>query len=104
MQGVIYRCFFGDRCLINMNTRNRCKACRFHRCVQQGMSMDSVRLGRIPKNIKEKALRDHHIYQEKKQCASVDENCIRTIESISLTSSANDESRNIIVISPGMCF
>lgn len=58
-QGIPYRCFFGDKCVINMETRNRCKACRFKRCIQQGMAMESVKMGRIPKKVKEKALRDY---------------------------------------------
>lgn len=48
-----------------METRNRCKACRFKRCVEQGMAMESVKMGRIPKKVKERALRDYQKYQEK---------------------------------------
>lgn len=65
-QGIPYRCFFGDKCVINMETRNRCKACRFQRCLEQGMAMESVKMGRIPKKVKEKALRNYQKYQERK--------------------------------------
>ncbi|CAF2774678.1 unnamed protein product [Rotaria sp. Silwood2] len=65
-QGLPYRCFFGDKCIINIETRNRCKACRFKRCLKQGMAMESVKMGRIPKKIKEKALKDYYKQQEKK--------------------------------------
>ncbi|CAF4189157.1 unnamed protein product, partial [Adineta steineri] len=37
-----YRCYFGDKCIINSDNRNRC-----------------VRMGRIPKSVKEKALAEH---------------------------------------------
>lgn len=40
--------------------RNRCKACRFNRCIQVGMSIEAVKMGRIPKAEKEKALMDEH--------------------------------------------
>ncbi|CAF0817865.1 unnamed protein product [Rotaria sp. Silwood1] len=65
-QGLPYRCFFGDKCIINIETRNRCKACRFKRCLEQGMAMESVKMGRIPKKIKEKAIRDYYKQREKK--------------------------------------
>ncbi len=48
-----------------METRNRCKACRFKRCVEQGMAMESVKMGRIPKKVKEKALK--HYQKHRKQ-------------------------------------
>jgi hypothetical protein len=59
-QGTPQRCFFNDRCVINVETRNRCKTCRFRRCVAQGMSMESVKMGRIPKKLKEEALRKRY--------------------------------------------
>ena len=49
-----------------METRNRCKACRFQRCLEQGMAMESVKMGRIPKKVKEKALRNYQKYQEQR--------------------------------------
>ncbi|CAF1111604.1 unnamed protein product [Rotaria sordida] len=65
-QGLPYRCFLDDKCIINIETRNRCKACRFKRCLEQGMAIESVKMGRIPKKVKEKALRDYYKRQEKK--------------------------------------
>ncbi len=35
-----YRCYFDNTCLINVTNRNRCKACRFRRCIDEGMSVD----------------------------------------------------------------
>jgi mannose-6-phosphate isomerase class I len=49
-----------------METRNRCKACRFKRCLEQGMAMESVKMGRIPKKVKEKALKNYYKYQKQK--------------------------------------
>ncbi|CAF0763034.1 unnamed protein product [Adineta ricciae] len=53
-----YRCYFDNSCVINVANRNRCKACRFRRCLSEGMSVDGVKMGRIPKIVKEKALRE----------------------------------------------
>ncbi|XP_055333450.1 LOW QUALITY PROTEIN: uncharacterized protein LOC129584999 [Paramacrobiotus metropolitanus] len=52
-----YKCYFGGDCEINRETRNRCKACRFQRCVQVGMALEAVKMGRIPKGEKERAMR-----------------------------------------------
>ncbi|CAF1006532.1 unnamed protein product [Rotaria magnacalcarata] len=54
-----YRCYFGDKCIVNSDNRNRCKSCRFQKCLKEGMSVEGVRMGRIPKLIKEKALAEH---------------------------------------------
>ncbi|CAF0780696.1 unnamed protein product [Adineta ricciae] len=54
-----YRCYFGDKCIINTDNRNRCKSCRFQKCLKEGMSVEGVRMGRIPKSVKEKALAEH---------------------------------------------
>ena len=35
-----YRCFFGNNCPLMPDNRNRCKACRFRRCLESGMSID----------------------------------------------------------------
>ncbi|KAK2153943.1 hypothetical protein LSH36_281g09088 [Paralvinella palmiformis] len=51
-----YRCFFGGSCILSKHNRNRCKACRFKRCLQVGMSTTAVKMGRIPKVDKERAL------------------------------------------------
>ncbi|CAF1073998.1 unnamed protein product [Brachionus calyciflorus] len=51
-----YRCFFGNNCPLTPDNRNRCKACRYRRCCEVGMSIQGVKMGRIPKAEKEKAL------------------------------------------------
>ncbi|CAF3092333.1 unnamed protein product [Rotaria sp. Silwood2] len=53
-----YRCYFDNSCLINVANRNRCKACRFRQCIDEGMSVDGVKMGRIPKLVKERALKE----------------------------------------------
>nr|ASL70536.1 nuclear receptor [Brachionus calyciflorus] len=50
-----YRCFFGNNCPLTPDNRNRCKACRYRRCCEVGMSIQGVKMGRIPKAEKEKA-------------------------------------------------
>ncbi|OQV25586.1 putative Nuclear hormone receptor E75 [Hypsibius exemplaris] len=49
-----YKCFFGGNCEITRDTRNRCKSCRFQRCLQVGMALEAVKMGRIPKKEKER--------------------------------------------------
>ncbi|CAF1161154.1 unnamed protein product [Adineta ricciae] len=56
-----YRCYFGDGCIINTDNRNRCKSCRFRKCLSEGMSVEGVRMGRIPKLVKEKALAEYQL-------------------------------------------
>ncbi|CAF3489199.1 unnamed protein product [Rotaria socialis] len=63
-RGISSHCLSGNKCTVSTDTRNRCKSCRFRRCIEQGMSMNSVKMGRIPKKVKEKALRYHKKYQE----------------------------------------
>jgi hypothetical protein len=56
-----YRCYFGDRCIVTTDNRNRCKSCRFQKCLKEGMSVEGVRMGRIPKLVKERALAEHQL-------------------------------------------
>jgi len=37
-----YRCYFGDKCVINSDNRNRCKSCRFQKCLKEGMSVEGL--------------------------------------------------------------
>ncbi|XP_060574680.1 uncharacterized protein LOC132732304 isoform X1 [Ruditapes philippinarum] len=55
-----FKCYFGGSCDINPKTRSQCKACRFKRCMETGMSIDGVRMGRIPKVEKDKVLEAFH--------------------------------------------
>ena len=53
-----YFCFQKNNCAINKITRNRCKACRFKKCLKEGMSIDGIRMGRIPKSEKLKSFNE----------------------------------------------
>ncbi|RUS84138.1 hypothetical protein EGW08_008112 [Elysia chlorotica] len=55
-----FSCFFGGQCKITRFNRNRCKACRFKRCLDNGMAVEAVKMGRIPKMTKERALYEAH--------------------------------------------
>nr|ASL70613.1 nuclear receptor [Brachionus koreanus] len=51
-----YRCYFGNSCPLTPDSRNRCKACRYRKCCEVGMSIQGAKMGRIPKADKLKAL------------------------------------------------
>jgi hypothetical protein len=53
-----YRCYFDNTCLINVTNRNRCKSCRFRRCIDEGMSVD----GKIQSYIDEERKRTIEFY------------------------------------------
>jgi hypothetical protein len=72
IQGVCHQCFFDKKCPINIDTRNRCRSCRFNRCLEQGMSMNNVKMGRIPNKIKEKALRKYEKRRQRMTISSTD--------------------------------
>ncbi|KAK3104349.1 hypothetical protein FSP39_000083 [Pinctada imbricata] len=40
LRGDKYKCFFGGQCDISPQNRNRCKSCRFRRCLESGMAID----------------------------------------------------------------
>ncbi|XP_076442606.1 uncharacterized protein LOC143281308 [Babylonia areolata] len=48
----MYKCSTGGHCEISMNTRNMCKACRYQKCINNGMSMEGSRIGRQPNAVK----------------------------------------------------
>lgn len=55
-KGETFKCHFGGSCDVTPKTRSHCKACRFKRCMETGMSIDGVRMGRVPKVEKDKVL------------------------------------------------
>ncbi|XP_070179456.1 probable nuclear hormone receptor HR3 isoform X2 [Littorina saxatilis] len=59
----MYKCSSGGSCEISTHTRNMCKACRYQKCITNGMSVEGSRIGRQPNAVK------HAISLEvKKQC------------------------------------
>ena len=44
-----YHCFNGNNCEIDLLNRNRCKFCRYKKCLAQGMALERIRLGKMPK-------------------------------------------------------
>ncbi|XP_061178532.1 peroxisome proliferator-activated receptor delta-like [Saccostrea echinata] len=51
-------CSEQSKCKINTASRNKCQYCRYQRCINAGMSKDSVRFGRMPKTEREKLMAD----------------------------------------------
>ncbi|CAF1676729.1 unnamed protein product, partial [Adineta ricciae] len=48
-----YRCAENNNCEIRSGSKVTCRACRFRKCVQKGMSMDASRIGRQSNLFKE---------------------------------------------------
>ncbi|XP_063720366.1 nuclear receptor subfamily 1 group D member 2-like [Symsagittifera roscoffensis] len=48
------KCAKEGSCGVSENTRNMCRFCRFHKCLQVGMSRDAIKLGRRSKMDKQK--------------------------------------------------
>ena len=56
---LAYRqCPKNGTCKILRMNRNRCQFCRFKKCMEVGMSRDSVKYGRIPKKQKARMIQD----------------------------------------------
>lgn len=55
-----YVCYYGYNCEITPKQRKRCKYCRWQACLRGGMSLDSVRMGRISRDEREKIIRENN--------------------------------------------
>ncbi|XP_015903774.1 ecdysone-induced protein 78C isoform X2 [Parasteatoda tepidariorum] len=71
---IEYRCLRDEKCLVIRLNRNRCQFCRFKKCLDVGMSRDSVRYGRVPKRTRERM-------EESRVTQSEADQSIRDIES-----------------------
>ncbi|GFY51114.1 ecdysone-induced protein 78C [Trichonephila inaurata madagascariensis] len=71
---IEYRCLRDEKCLVIRLNRNRCQFCRFKKCLDVGMSRDSVRYGRVPKRTRERM-------EESRVAQSENDQSIRDMES-----------------------
>ncbi len=55
-EGLQYVCNKGGACTITTSTRNICKACRYNKCLQVGMTPDGSRIGRQPNSVKHRTM------------------------------------------------
>ncbi|XP_033753269.1 uncharacterized protein LOC117336751 [Pecten maximus] len=95
-----YKCFFGGSCLLTPQNRSRCKACRFQMCLKQGMAIDAVKMGRIPKLEKEKALRDANICQSSTEVSCTDFNSPSLSQQTAFYSSSTASQQNFSLTQP----
>ena len=62
-----YYCYFDNKCEITPKMRKDCKACRWNKCVEAGMSVKGIKMGRISKHkkeqLKEKSINDKKIVE-----------------------------------------
>ncbi|XP_022331995.2 nuclear receptor ROR-beta-like isoform X1 [Crassostrea virginica] len=47
-----YRCSKSQNCVVTTGTRNLCRACRYQKCLDIGMSIEASRIGRQPNSVK----------------------------------------------------
>ncbi|KAK0040665.1 hypothetical protein Bpfe_029903, partial [Biomphalaria pfeifferi] len=92
-KGDKYTCFFGGHCTITPFNRNRCKACRFKRCQDNGMAIDAVKMGRIPKVEKERALLENRLQTRSDHHMEVEEGDINMSSSYSWSESTRSQDR-----------
>lgn len=55
--GTTYQCTRGETCVVDRINRNKCQFCRLKKCLELGMSRDSVKFGRLQR--KQQQMRSH---------------------------------------------
>uniref|UniRef100_A0A0N5A8Y4 Nuclear receptor domain-containing protein n=1 Tax=Syphacia muris TaxID=451379 RepID=A0A0N5A8Y4_9BILA len=55
--GTSYQCTRGETCVVDRINRNKCQYCRLKKCLELGMSRDSVKFGRLQR--KQQQIRNH---------------------------------------------
>lgn len=55
--GTSYQCTKGETCVVDRINRNKCQYCRLKKCLELGMSRDSVKFGRLQR--KQQQMRSH---------------------------------------------
>lgn len=65
-----YVCYFGHQCELKPDTRSRCKACRLRRCIQAGMTLKAVKMGRVTKDLRNFALENNSTSSNKSSYVS----------------------------------
>ena len=68
-------------------TRNRCKKCRFKKCLSAGMSVNGIKMGRIPKLVKFKAI-------QSLKTSSLDDILTNSVEAIKTLCESNINCEN----------
>ncbi|KAG8194308.1 hypothetical protein JTE90_004536 [Oedothorax gibbosus] len=77
---IEYRCLRDEKCLVIRLNRNRCQFCRFKKCLDVGMSRDSVRYGRVPKRTRER-MEENRVSSQSDSQQSQAEQSMRDLES-----------------------
>lgn len=67
LPSVSYSCSRQSNCPIDRASRNRCQSCRLQKCVNQGMSRDAVKFGRMSKRQRESLRAEVERHQQQQQ-------------------------------------
>ena len=51
LQKKLYKCIYNNNCAINILERRKCKACRFKKCLDLGMSIEGMNLAGLINSI-----------------------------------------------------
>ncbi|KAK0397681.1 hypothetical protein QR680_002218 [Steinernema hermaphroditum] len=82
-----YKCQKDRNCTIEKMSRNRCQSCRLQKCIQAGMSRDSVRYNRFarktrPNKVKAECLPSHQDVVEEYSLATVPSGLIAPVATV----------------------
>ena len=68
-----YICYFGYQCKISPRSRKKCKSCRWNKCIEAGMSVEGIKMGRISNHKKSEIKEDAVNEQEKEKETNADD-------------------------------
>ena len=72
---TMYKCSFDNQCQITASNRN-CRYCRFLKCINVGMSVESAKVGRKTNIVKQQIIQDKNARAEKRKEMCLDDYAI----------------------------
>ena len=88
---IEYVCYFDNKCDMTPEQRKKCKLCRWQACLDAGMSFEGIKMGRIPKNEKERL-------QLKVETENAQEKSTTIAAGTSKSSAVTNQNKNLFTI------